>query len=172
MPGKAGERREWLGSRCIFPLPAAERGGDTAPRIRRWDGDRFSDSCRCVPVRACLDALEVACVGTNGGGYAGARPNIQRKAEKERRIIGSQQGICRPSAEKLPGNFRKTEIFLHATRPKRTFFIIFAPEKSVQWRTMDRSSEAEKAIRRDELAKEKGEEERKGAGFKKSAKKC
>lgn len=102
-----------------------------APRIRRWDGDRFSDSCRCIHVGACLDALEVACVGTNGGGYTGARPNMQRKAEKEKRIIGSQQGICRPSAEKLPGNFRKTEFFLHATRPKRTFFIIFAPEKSV-----------------------------------------
>lgn len=37
---------------------------------------------------------------------------------------------------------------------------------------MDRSSEAEKVIRRDGLAKEKGREERKGAGFKKSAKKC
>lgn len=37
---------------------------------------------------------------------------------------------------------------------------------------MDRSTEAEKAIRRDELTKEKGGKERKGAGFKKSAKKC
>ena len=114
-----------------FPFAGCGEGGDTAPRIRRWGGDRFSDSCRCVHVGACLDALEVACVGTNGGGYAGARPNMQRKAEKEKHIIGSQQGICRPSAKKLPGNFRKTEFFLHATRPKRTFFIIFAPEKSV-----------------------------------------
>ena len=32
---------------------------------------------------------------------------------------------------------------------------------------MDRPSKAEKAIRRDRLAKEKGGEERKGAGFKK-----
>lgn len=39
-------------------------------------------------------------------------------------------------------------------------------------RTMDRSTEVKKAIRRDELAKEKGREERKGAGFEKSAKKC
>ena len=31
LPGKAGERREWLGSRCISPLPAAERGGDRPP---------------------------------------------------------------------------------------------------------------------------------------------
>ena len=111
LPGKTGERREWLGSRCISPSPAAERGGDTAPRIRRWGGDRFSDSCRCVPVRACLDALEVACVGTNGGGYAGARPNMQRKAEKERRIIGSQQGICRPSAENFPEISEKQKFF-------------------------------------------------------------
>ena len=37
---------------------------------------------------------------------------------------------------------------------------------------MGRVSETEKAIRRDELAKEKGGEERKGAGFEKSAKKC
>ena len=43
---------------------------------------------------------------------------------------------------------------------------------SITLRTMDGSTEAEKAIRRDELAKEKGGEERKGAGFKKSAKKC
>ena len=34
-------------------------------------------------------------------------------------------------------------------------------------RTMDGASEVKKAIRRDELAKEKGEKERKGAGFKK-----
>lgn len=39
-------------------------------------------------------------------------------------------------------------------------------------RTMDRPTEVEKVIRRDELAKEKGRKERKGAGFKKSAKKC
>ena len=38
-------------------------------------------------------------------------------------------------------------------------------------RTMDRPTEAEKAIRRGELAKEKGREERKGAGFKKKCKK-
>ena len=43
---------------------------------------------------------------------------------------------------------------------------------SITPRTMDRSTEAEKAIRRDGLAKEKGREERKGAGFEKSAKKC
>ena len=43
---------------------------------------------------------------------------------------------------------------------------------SITPRTMDGASEAEKAIRRDELAKEKGGEERKGAAFKKSAKKC
>ena len=97
---------------------------------------------------------------------------MQRKAEKERCIIGSQQGICRPNDEKLSGNFRKTEFFLHATHPKRTFFIIFAPEKSGQWRTMDGPTEAEKAIRRDRLAKEKAANSRKGAGFKKSAKKC
>ena len=39
-------------------------------------------------------------------------------------------------------------------------------------RTIDRSIEVEKAIRRDGLAKEKGREERKGEGFEKSAKKC
>ena len=38
-------------------------------------------------------------------------------------------------------------------------------------RTMDGPTEAEKAIKRGGLAKEKGGEERKGAGFKKSAKK-
>ena len=75
-------------------------------------------------------------------------------------------------APKTSRKFPKNRNFLHAARPKRTFFIIFAPEKSVQWRTIDRPTEEEKAIRRDELAKEKGGEERKGAGFKKSAKKC
>ena len=43
---------------------------------------------------------------------------------------------------------------------------------SITLRTMGGPTEAEKAIGRDELAKEKGREERKGAGFKKSAKKC
>ena len=167
MPGKAGERREWLGSRCISPLPAAERGADTA--VGRRQVFRFLQVCSC----AGMPGRTRGSVRWNGWRrLCRGAPQYAKKGREREAHNWQSTGNLPPKRRKTSRKFPKTEIFLHATRPKRTFFIIFAPEKSVWWRTMDRSSEAEKAIGRDELAKEKGEKERKGAGFKKSAKKC
>lgn len=121
-------------------------------------------------MRACLDAREVACVGRDGGGYAGARPNIQRKAEKERRIIGSQQGICRPSAENFPEISEKQKFFArHA--PETDFFHNFCAGK-VRLLTNDgRANRGGKGDKKGGVGerKRRGGEER--CGFQKKCKK-